>query len=294
MSPILFIIVVDWVMKNSITGRTGVQWNVFDQLEDLEFADDVCLISENKGHMIEKTEKVTEEAAKLGLKINKKKSKTLTVNAEKEPMVIKEELEEVEKFCYLGSMFDANGGTDKDVLTRISKAQQAFYRLNNIWASNNITIRTKIRLFNTNIKSILLYGSETWNASRTNINRIQVFINKCLRKIMKIFWPNKISNKELWDRTNQEPIEITIRKRKWRWLGHTLRRNEEDVTRQSLEWNPVGKRSRGRPTQTWRRSLTEEMKNSKVSWGEIKKSARNREKWRHFVNALCSNGSQKD
>jgi hypothetical protein len=45
LSSTLFLIVMDWVKKRASEGKTGIQWNVFKQLEDLEFADDIYLIS---------------------------------------------------------------------------------------------------------------------------------------------------------------------------------------------------------------------------------------------------------
>jgi len=44
----------------------------------------------------------------------------------------------------------------------------------------------------------------------------------CLRYILRIWWPNIISNKDLWEVTGQEDINVEIRKRKFRWIGHTL------------------------------------------------------------------------
>ena len=41
--------------------------------------------------------------------------------------------------------------------------------------------------------------------------KLQVFINKCLRKILRIFWPDQITNKELWKRTKQPRIDLQIR-----------------------------------------------------------------------------------
>ena len=49
-SPTLFLIVVDWVMRNN-PPRSGIPWKVFEHLEDLEFADDVCLLSNTKEQM---------------------------------------------------------------------------------------------------------------------------------------------------------------------------------------------------------------------------------------------------
>ncbi len=40
---------------------------------------------------------------------------------------------------------------------------------------------------------------------------------------------------------------LTIKQRKWRCLGHTLRKGQDDITNQSLKWNPHGNRKVGRP-----------------------------------------------
>ena len=75
----------------------------------------------------------------------------------------------------------------------------------------------------------------------------------------------------LWKRTKQLTIDLQIRKREWGWLGHTLRKPIDNITRQALEWNPPqGKRSRGRPKNTWRRTVLEEAKGVKKTWAEIK------------------------
>ena len=42
--------------------------------------------------------------------------------------------------------------------------------------------------------------------------------------------------------TKQLPIENEIKKRKWRWIGHTLRKPPQTITRQAITWNPPGKR----------------------------------------------------
>ena len=52
------------------------------------------------------------------------------------------------------------------------------------------------------------------------LGKIQTFTNQCLRRILGIRWKDKISNENLWKRTNQEPIEMQV-KRRWMWLGHT-------------------------------------------------------------------------
>ena len=46
---------------------------------------------------------------------------------------------------------------------------------------------------------------------------------------LRIWWPNIISYKDLWKVTGQDDINLEIRKRKFRWIGHTLRKEDGEV-----------------------------------------------------------------
>ena len=59
------------------------------------------------------------------------------------------------------------------------------------------------------------------------INKLQVFANRCLRKILKLTWTDKIRNEQLWERTGQVPIQTEIGRRRWKWVGHTLRKGKK-------------------------------------------------------------------
>ena len=138
------------------------------------------------------------------------------------------------------------------------------------------------------MKAVLFYGAETWRTNVSSDKRVQSFVNKCLRRILRIWWPNYINNKELWQQTNQLPPPLQIRKRKWTWIGHTLRKDPSSITRQALKWNPQGKRRRGRPRNTWRRSVEDEMSKAGHSWHTLAQMAQNRVRWRGIVSGLCS------
>ena len=79
---------------------------------------------------------------------------------------------------------------------------------------------------------MLLYGAEKWRINKTTLKRIQTFVNHCLRRILQIHWMDRVSNKDLWNRTHQAQIEIEILKRRRGWLGHTLRKPSTNITRQ--------------------------------------------------------------
>ncbi|VDO80148.1 unnamed protein product [Schistosoma margrebowiei] len=187
-----------------------------------------------------------------------------------------------------GSIIDEQGGSDTDVKARIGKARTAFLQLKNIWNSKQLSTNIKVRIFNTNVKAVLLYGAETWRTTTTTIKKVQVFINGFLRKILNIDWPDTISNSLLWEITNQLPAEEEIRKRRWKGIGHTLRKLSNCITRQALTWNPEGKRTRGRPKNTLCRIIEADMKTMNYNWTQLERIAQDRVGWRMLVSGLCS------
>ncbi len=286
LSPILFLLVIDWIMK-TITreSRNGIQWTLWKQLEDLDFADDLALLSHNHQQMQDKTNMLAAKSTQLGLSIHKDKTKILRINSTSIEQITLNgsSLEECQSFTYLGSILDKYGGTDADVKSRIGKARAAFIQLKNIWTSRELSLTTKIRIFNSNVKSVLLYGAETWRMTKTTTERVQTFLNNCLRRILRIRWPDTISNMNLWESTRQLPVENEIRKRRWGWIGHTLRKPPNSITRQALKWNPQGKRKRGRPKNTWRRDLEADTTRMGYTWSEIERKAQDRDLWRALV-----------
>ena len=84
LSPTIFLVVVGWVMKQSTAGkRTGIQWAFMKQLADLDFADDISLLSHKQQDAQEKLRRVTEEAGKTKLQINIGKTEAMRINKKK-------------------------------------------------------------------------------------------------------------------------------------------------------------------------------------------------------------------
>jgi hypothetical protein len=111
---------------------------------------------------------------------------------------------------------------------------------------------------------VLLYGSECWKATKYDIKKCESFHTRCLRGILRIFWPNNISNEKLRERTKSRTIENELKTRRWRYIGHILRKDNNNNTKIALTWAPEGKRKRGRPKETWRR--TTERERSEMRW----------------------------
>ena len=78
---------------------------------------------------------------------------------------------ETDSFTYLGSTINKRGGTIEDFKARIQKARVAFIMLRKIWTAKQIKTNTKLRIFNSNVKAVLLYGSETWRSTQKTLKK---------------------------------------------------------------------------------------------------------------------------
>ena len=201
LSPLLFLLILDWVTKDAYANSgKGIQWTLTERLEDLEFADDLAILSHTLKDMHEKVSALSETGKRVGLKINHQKTKLLKINTQQNNNLNIDNIniEQTNSFVYLGSIVNELGGTDEDIKRRVGLARHAFVQLKPIWRSSSISAKTKLRLFNSNVKSVLLYGSETWRVTETATAKIQTFINRCLRQILHIQCFDKIENHKLW------------------------------------------------------------------------------------------------
>ena len=163
-----------------------------------------------------------------------------------------EEIEDIEDFMYLGSKMTTSGITEKEIRTRISKASQAFATLRSTWRSRNVSTKTKIRLFKSNVLSTLLYRAESWKMTKAISHKLEVFQNRCLCRILNI------SNTELHRRTTTKLINQEVQMRRWRWIGYVLRMSPTTLPRVALRWTSDGHRKRGKAKETWRRTVERE------------------------------------
>ena len=67
-----------------------------------------------------------------------------------------------------------------------------------------------------------------------------------------------------------------------RWYGYVLTKEDENVVVKALKFEVSGTRGRGRPKQTWKKQVENEMKKN----GLVKEDACDRTKWRGVVKTL--------
>ena len=149
---------MDYILRQS-TGY-GVDVNN-KQLVDIDFADDIVLLEDTKDRLHLLFDEISEKAREVGLSMNVDKSKSMSTSGS--PLTLQcsdKSVEQVQEFKYLGSWIENTGDVTFEIKRRIGQASGAFNRLKPIWRSNKNSLRLKLRLFNSNVLSILMYASE--------------------------------------------------------------------------------------------------------------------------------------
>ena len=285
LSPILFIVMVDWILRRTVDGEDGIEWMGTDRLPELAYADDIALLSDDADSMKTMTDKLALEASRVGLEINRTKTKLMAVQPREDISIALEGevIGRVESFEYLGSVVCHDGDVRKEVGIRAGKAGAVFSKMKKVWNSGGISLKTKLKLFNATVMSVLLYGSETWKGLKEIENKLRVFESNCLRKIMNIKWYEHVTEEEVRRRSGQQSVIQRWKTQRWRYYGHVLRMSEERLPKQVLSWTPEGRRRRGRPKDTWRRTIHRDVRSKDLTDEEVQGVARDREEWRRLV-----------
>ena len=258
LAPYLFIITLDYCLRSAIDGREeDLGFTVRPRrsrrigpfnITDLDFADDIALLSNTASQAQELLDKVEHATLRVGLHMNAKKTQFMTFNQPHDVQIKTQDgsdLKEVKDFKYLGAWMQS---TEADIRTRKALAWKACNNLNNIWRSN-LTKNIKVKLFQATVESVLLYGSETWTFTNKIGKPLDGCYTRMLRKALDVSWKDHITNKELYG--DLPKITTQISKRRLKFAGH-CKRSEGKIVSELVTWRPTqGRRSAGRPTKTF-------------------------------------------
>lgn len=92
-----------------------------------------------------------------------------------------------------------------------------FYRPQLLLAMNKI-----VTAVNNNYVVTVSYDSECSRVIKSDMYGLSPSTTGVFRKICRIFWPNKISNRELYRKTCCQSVVMEIKRRRIRWLCYVL------------------------------------------------------------------------
>ena len=279
-SPILFNLYSEFMIVEALENESGMKFNG-NNVTNLRYADDAVLVADTKKKLQKMMDKLNETCQVYGMAINVKKTKVLVISKTGK---IKCSLslgggtiEQVTRYKYLGSWIQENARCEEEIKTRIGMAKAAFWQ-NKELLRRNVRFRTKMKIINCYVFSVLTYGCESWTWNAALSRKINAFEMWCYRRILKISWIDKITNVEVLRRVKTDLHFLTkMRQRKMEYAGHVMRGSQLSI----LEGKIHGKRGRGRPRRTWMDDIIEWT--SLEAYGKVKRAAEDRVKWKSIV-----------
>ena len=219
----------------------------------------------------------------MGLRINRAKTKLMIIDRNLDLTRSNElqDLECVQEFNYLGSFICNNGSCDKEIIRRIQMSKGAMSKLEKVWRDRSVQRKTKVRLAQSLVFSIFLYGSESWTIKANMLSRIDAFEMWCWRRLLRIPWTLMRTNVSILEELKiHKRLSTTCQQCISSFFGHIARRPD------SLEYHIMtgkveGRRARGRPPAKWSDQVTQI---TKLRLHQAVHCAEDRAEWRTLCN----------
>lgn len=201
----------------------------------------------------------------------------------------------------LGSLL----GCSEDIKRRKQHSWIAFNKLQKLWRRNEVSLKTKVRLYNAYVKSILTYNAGTWAITNTEEKVLDSLHRRHLRILANIRYPEKISNTNIYKKCHiSKSLSSEITEARWRLFGHVLRLSDDTPAQIAMMhyFNCVSQPSDflGRPRTTVPLRLNSDLQQAAVPEGvpsslssegdfrTLKDFALNRADWKRLTRRICN------
>ncbi len=180
-------------------------------------------------------------------------------------------------------------------------------KMKRLWLRNHkkVKMRIRLKLYNSLVKSILLYNSSTWGLTKKDEDQLDSFHRQQLRRVLHITYPHKIGCKKLCRITKSRPISCDITRSRWRMFGHCLRMDSNTPARRAMQYyftENNEKRFLGQRRATLVTTINRDIKDTLLKFPDFEISilktendlqriqilAGNRKSWRNLVKKICN------
>ena len=105
-------------------------------------------------------------------------------------------MEVVDKLCYLGDMISAGGGVEESIVARVRSGWKKFRELLPVLTTKGFSFHSKGRVYQACVRSVMLYGSETWAAKEEDLVRLERNDMRMIRWMCNVTLKDRKSSEE--------------------------------------------------------------------------------------------------
>ena len=146
-----------------------------------------------------------------------------------------------------------------EISIRIQRMAITFQkRAEKIYENHRVPYRVKVKDYKVYVLTSALYACGTWLTTNHEIQRLEGFQYRAIRRMLGYTWQDYKSYTEILEQINNYstekiyPIEFEIRKRRLTYLGHVERMEDNRLPKIVLHGEVEGTRKVGRPIKTMR------------------------------------------
>ena len=134
---------------------------------------------------------------KNSLKLNIQKNKNMGSGPITSWQINGETMETVTDFIFLGSEITADSDCSHEIKRCLLLERKAMTNLDSILKSRDITLPTKVCVVKAMVFPVVMYGCESWTIKKTECQRTDVFELWCWRRLLRVPWSARRSNKSI-------------------------------------------------------------------------------------------------
>lgn len=105
---------------------SGIKWGLYNRLEDIDYADDICFQSHMWKGTLGKLNNLARETRNAGQSACKTKSMRVSFSNDEKFTIDDQPMEDIQEFIYLSSEICRVESTESKVICHIKKARHAF------------------------------------------------------------------------------------------------------------------------------------------------------------------------
>ena len=113
-------------------------------------------------------------------------------------------MEKVADFIFLGSKITADGNCSHKIKRHLLLGRKAMTNLDRVFKSRDITLLTKVHIVRVMVFPVVMYGCESWTVKKAECQRIDAFELWCWRRLLRVPWTARRSNKSTLKEINPE------------------------------------------------------------------------------------------
>ena len=190
---------------------------------------------------------------------------------------------EMTDFIFLGSQITADSDFSHRIKRHLLLGRKAMTNLYSVLKTKDITLPTKVRLVKAMVFPVVMYGCESRTIMKSECRRIDAFELWCWRRLLRIPWTARISNKSVLKEINPEySLAGLMLKLKLQYFGHVMRR-ANSLEKTLMLGKIEGKRRRGRQRMRWLDSTTDSVD---MNFSKLRGIVKNGEAWCAVVHGV--------